>query len=115
VWRGSGVVFFGVVVAVDADGGKAELVTGRRGRPSLGRLGRQCGHDLSPESGVAREDPKIPQQMQSRRGHRCDQAGQEVERFEHECAGAVSPDFLELELEASVVAGSAALGQEADA
>ena len=57
---GEGVVLFGVVVAAAADGGKAELVTGRGGWPSLGRFGRQRGHDLSPQSGVAREDAKIP-------------------------------------------------------
>ena len=57
---GRGVVLIGVVVAAVADGGKAELVTGRGGWPSLGRLGRQRRHDLSPQSGVAREDAKIP-------------------------------------------------------
>jgi hypothetical protein len=58
---GEGVVLIGVVVAAAADGGTAELVTGRGGWPSLGRLGLQRGHDLSPQSGVAREDAKIPE------------------------------------------------------
>lgn len=72
---GEGVVLIGVVVAAAADGGKAELITGRGGWTSVGRLGRQRRHNLSPQSGVAREDAKIPQSMQPRRGHRRDQAG----------------------------------------
>jgi len=57
----SGVVLSGVVVAGAAEGGKAELVAGGRGRPSLCGIDRHSGHDLSPQSGVAREDAKIPQ------------------------------------------------------
>ena len=38
------------------------------GVPSLGRLGRQRRHELSPQSGVAREDAKIPVLVRRQRG-----------------------------------------------
>jgi hypothetical protein len=67
--------------------------------PSLGWVAWMSGNDLPAKRRVARENPEIPQKMQSRWRHRGHQAGEQVERFEHERARAVSPDLLQLELE----------------
>jgi hypothetical protein len=105
---GADVVFVGIGV-VAAERGKRELVARGGGGLALGGNTRRFWDDFAAESRVARKDPEIPQKMQSRRGHRGHQASEQVERFEHERTRAVSPYFLQLELEPPVGATREAL------
>ena len=98
-----------VVRVVVAEGGQAELITAGRRRPSLGRVAQVCGDDFPAQRRVARKNAKIPQKMQSRRWHRSHQAREQVERFEHQRARAVSPHPLQLEFEPTVRATRQAL------
>jgi hypothetical protein len=65
---------------------KAELIAARRWRCSLSRVGKLGGYDFATQSAVAREHAKVAKQVHARRGHRRDQACQQVERLEHERA-----------------------------
>jgi LysM repeat protein len=87
---------FEVVVAI-----YLELVTRSRRRPEPFRVYRLRHHQV-PVTRVTRGHPEIPDHMKPRRRNRRAEPGEQVERFEQQGPGAVSPDILEREQEPPV-------------
>jgi hypothetical protein len=82
--------------------GQALLIAGRGSGREHPRLGRGSRGNLGARSVMTRQHAEVTHQVQARRRHRGAEPDQQVVGLEQDGAGAVLPDALQLELEASV-------------